>query len=90
MLNPASLEIVRGARLEASLASAEVGSRWQLERVGYFVVDGDARPGAPVLNRIVTLRDSYAEIAAAREVLGWEPTIGFEDGLRRTADALLG
>jgi UDP-glucose 4-epimerase len=36
------------------------------------------------------LRDSYAEIAAAREVLGWEPTIGFEDGLRRTADALLG
>jgi UDP-N-acetylglucosamine/UDP-N-acetyl-alpha-D-glucosaminouronate 4-epimerase len=36
------------------------------------------------------LRDSYAEIAAARDVLGWEPTVGFEDGLRRTADALLG
>ena len=35
------------------------------------------------------LRDSYAEIAAAREVLGWEPTVGFEDGLRRTADSLL-
>jgi glutaminyl-tRNA synthetase len=65
-LNPASLEIVRGARLEASLASAEVGSRWQLERVGYFVVDGDARPGAPVLNRIVTLRDSYAEKPAEK------------------------
>ncbi|HWO23493.1 MAG TPA: glutamine--tRNA ligase/YqeY domain fusion protein [Kofleriaceae bacterium] len=62
-LNPASLEVVRGARLEASLASAEPGSRWQLERVGYFVVDPDARPGAPVLNRIVTLRDTYAEKA---------------------------
>jgi UDP-glucose 4-epimerase len=35
------------------------------------------------------LRDSYAEIEAAREVLGWRPTIGFEDGLRRTADTLL-
>ena len=35
------------------------------------------------------LRDSYAEIEAARDVLGWEPTIGFEDGLRRTAETLL-
>src|SRR6185436_6048550 len=62
-LDPASLEVVRGARLEASLASAEIGSRWQLERVGYFAVDEDSRPGAPVLNRVVTLRDSYAEAA---------------------------
>ena len=46
--------------LEPSLADAEPGSRWQLERVGYFVVDTeDSRPGAPVLNRIVTLRDSW-------------------------------
>jgi UDP-glucose 4-epimerase len=36
------------------------------------------------------LRDSYAEIEAAHEVLGWTPTIGFEDGLRRTAETLLG
>jgi UDP-glucose 4-epimerase len=36
------------------------------------------------------LRDSYAEIEAARDVLGWRPTIGFEDGLRRTAETLLG
>ena len=36
------------------------------------------------------LRDSYAEIEAAREVLGWKPTIGFGDGLRRTAETLLG
>jgi glutaminyl-tRNA synthetase len=46
--------------LEPSLAEAEAGSRWQLERVGYFAFDTlDSRPGAPVLNRIVTLRDSW-------------------------------
>jgi glutaminyl-tRNA synthetase len=60
-LDPASLEVVRGARVEASLANAEAGSRWQLERVGYFAVDEDSRPGALVLNRVVTLRESYAE-----------------------------
>jgi glutaminyl-tRNA synthetase len=60
-INPDSLQVVEGARLEPSLASAEPGSRWQLERVGYFIVDAiDSRPGAPVLNRIVTLRDSWA------------------------------
>ena len=47
-LNPDSLEVIEGARLEPSLASAEPGSRWQLERVGYFIVDTvDSRPGAP-------------------------------------------
>ena len=60
-LDPASLEIIHGARLEASLAAAEVGSRWQLERVGYFAVDQDSKPGQLVLNRIVTLRDSYTD-----------------------------
>ena len=59
-LNPDSLQVVRGAMLEPSLAGAEPGSRWQLERLGYFVVDGeDSRPAMPVLNRIVTLRDSW-------------------------------
>jgi glutaminyl-tRNA synthetase len=59
-LNPDSLDVVRTARLEPSLAAAEPGSRWQLERVGYFVFDPvDSRPGSPVLNRIVTLRDSW-------------------------------
>jgi glutaminyl-tRNA synthetase len=52
-----SLEVIEDARLEASLASAVVGSRWQLERVGYFIVDQDAKPGSLVLNRIITLRD---------------------------------
>jgi glutaminyl-tRNA synthetase len=67
-LNPDSLQVVAGARLEPSLAGAEPGSRWQLERLGYFVVDvRDSRPdaGALVLNRIVTLRDSWAGGAQA-------------------------
>jgi glutaminyl-tRNA synthetase len=50
-----SLKIAANARVEASLGNAAVGSRYQLERVGYFVVDEDSRPGALVLNRIVTL-----------------------------------
>ena len=63
-LNPRSLEVVTGALLEASMAHAGAGSRWQLERVGYFVVDTvDSQPGAPVLNRIVTLRDSWQPTA---------------------------
>ncbi len=65
-LDPASLEVVTGARVEASLASAAVGSRWQLERVGYFVIDEDSSPRALVLNRIVTLRDTYAEKTAEK------------------------
>ncbi|MEO8707241.1 MAG: glutamate--tRNA ligase family protein, partial [Kofleriaceae bacterium] len=60
-LAPKSLEVIANARVEASLATAAIGSRWQLERVGYFVVDLDAKPGALVLNRIVTLRDSYTD-----------------------------
>jgi glutaminyl-tRNA synthetase len=62
-LDAASLEVITAARVEASLASAPAGSRWQLERVGYFVVDADTRPGGLVLNRIVTLRDTYVATA---------------------------
>jgi glutaminyl-tRNA synthetase len=58
-IDPASLEVIHGAKLEASLARADVGSRWQLERVGYFAIDPDTQPGQLVLNRIVTLRDTY-------------------------------
>ncbi|MBL0212480.1 MAG: glutamine--tRNA ligase/YqeY domain fusion protein [Myxococcales bacterium] len=57
-LDPKSLEVVTGARVEASLATAAIGSRWQLERVGYFVVDQDTQPGAIVMNRTITLRDT--------------------------------
>ena len=47
----------RRARRSSRSRSAAVGSRWQLERVGYFIVDEDTKPGALVLNRIITLRD---------------------------------
>ncbi|MCE9580445.1 MAG: glutamine--tRNA ligase/YqeY domain fusion protein [Deltaproteobacteria bacterium] len=67
-LNPGSLEVITGARVEASLATAAPGSRWQFERLGYFAVDTvDSKPGALVWNRIVTLRDGWAkkdEVAA--------------------------
>ena len=58
-LNPASLEIVADAKLEPSLATAPVGARYQFERLGYFCVDPDSKPGALVFNRTVTLKDSY-------------------------------
>ncbi len=56
-LDKDSLVVAKGARLEASLATAAAGSRWQLERVGYFIVDADSKPGALVLNKIISLRD---------------------------------
>jgi glutaminyl-tRNA synthetase len=60
-LDPASLEVIEGARVEQSLAKAEIGSRWQLERVGYFRVDEDTKPGLLVLNRISTLREAVVQ-----------------------------
>jgi glutaminyl-tRNA synthetase len=59
-INPKARETIRGARLEPALASAPAGDRFQLERVGYFCVDPDSRPGAIVLNRTIALRDSWA------------------------------
>ncbi|MGE5245781.1 MAG: glutamine--tRNA ligase/YqeY domain fusion protein [Betaproteobacteria bacterium] len=61
-LNPASLEVLSECRAEPGLASAPVGYRVQFERLGYFVVDLDSRPGAPVFNRTVSLRDTWARI----------------------------
>ena len=75
-IDPTSCEIVHGARVEASLASAAIGSRWQLERTGYFIVDDDTAPGALVLNRIVTLRDSKTakhDAPAANDAAAKEP-----------------
>ena len=57
-INPSSLEVITGARVEASVATAPVGSRWQFERVGYFTVDEDTKPGVLVMNRTITLRDT--------------------------------
>jgi glutaminyl-tRNA synthetase len=61
-LNPNSLEILLGAKLEPSLANARIGDRFQFERVGYFCVDRDSTPGNPVFNRTLPLKDSWARI----------------------------
>jgi glutaminyl-tRNA synthetase len=65
-LNPSSLEGLSGAKAEPSLAGAPVGTRVQFERLGYFCVDSDSRPGALVFNRTVSLRDAWAKIAHHR------------------------
>ena len=58
-MNPDSLRTVT-AWVEPALAAAKPLERFQFERTGYFVADErDARPGAPVFNRTVTLKDSY-------------------------------
>ncbi len=61
-LNPNSLEIVHSAKVEPSLASPAVETRYQFERIGYFCVDPDSRPGRPVFNRTVALKDTWAKI----------------------------
>jgi glutaminyl-tRNA synthetase len=66
-LNPMSLEIIAGAKLEPSLASATPGERFQFERLGYFAVDPDSKPGALVFNRTVTLKDTWAKERAKGE-----------------------
>ena len=61
-LNPNSLEIVKDAKLEPSLAEATPGTGFQFERLGYFYVDPvDSQPGKPVFNRTSTLRDSWTK-----------------------------
>jgi glutaminyl-tRNA synthetase len=62
-LNPASLEVVRDARIEPGVAGAAPGTRYQFERLGYFCVDPDSRDGPLVFNRTVTLKDTWAKIA---------------------------
>jgi glutaminyl-tRNA synthetase len=66
VLNPRSLEVVRGAKVEAVLAAAAAEEHVQFERVGYFVADWrDHRPDRPVFNRSVGLRDTWAKIERA-------------------------
>ncbi|PYY02281.1 MAG: glutamine--tRNA ligase [Acidobacteria bacterium] len=60
--NPNSLEVIRNAKLEPSLANAGSGSRYQFERLGYFCVDPDSRPDALVFNRTVALKDTWAKV----------------------------
>ena len=60
-LNPNSLVILQQSMMEPGLANASSGNRYQFLRQGYFCVDSDSRPGSPVFNRIVSLRDSWAK-----------------------------
>jgi glutaminyl-tRNA synthetase len=62
-LNPESLETLTACPVEPGLAAAQPGTRVQFERLGYFAVDPDSRPGQLVFNRTVSLRDSWAKIA---------------------------
>ena len=61
-LNPNSLEIIADAKVEPVLANATAGTRYQFERLGYFCVDPDAKPGKPVFNRTVALKDAWARV----------------------------
>ena len=58
-MNPHSLDRLTGCKLEPSLAALPAGTRFQFERLGYFCVDPDSKPGAPVFNRTVTLKDAW-------------------------------
>ena len=59
LLNPASLEVVTGCKVEPMLGAPADGARYQFERLGYFAADPDSRSGAPVFNRTVSLKDSF-------------------------------
>ncbi len=61
-LNPASLTVLRDCRVEPSLADVVAGTALQFERLGYFAADPDAKPGMPIFNRTVTLRDEWAKL----------------------------
>ncbi|MGQ9459507.1 MAG: glutamine--tRNA ligase/YqeY domain fusion protein [Anaerolineae bacterium] len=66
-LNPKSLEVLTGCKVEPSLAGAAPESRYQFLRLGYFCVDPDTTPNLLVFNRTVPLRDTWAKIAQKQE-----------------------
>ncbi len=61
-INPGSVEVRTGCKLEPALADAQVGEPIQFERLGYFCVDTDSKPGAFVFNRTLTLKDAWAKM----------------------------
>jgi glutaminyl-tRNA synthetase len=65
-LDPASLEVIRDARLEPALAADNISAAVQFERLGYFVRDLDSKPGALVFVRTVGLRDTFAKEVGAQ------------------------
>jgi glutaminyl-tRNA synthetase len=60
-LNPNSIEVLGGARLEPALADAQLEKPVQFERQGYFCLDRDSKPGKPVFSRTIGLRDTWAK-----------------------------
>ncbi|EJW12174.1 Glutaminyl-tRNA synthetase [Rhodovulum sp. PH10] len=65
-INPDSLEVLRGCKLEPSLLDVPVGTAVQFERQGYFCPDPDSRPGAPVFDRTIGLRDTWAKMQGGK------------------------
>jgi len=65
-LNPNSLERLPACKVEPGLASLPAGTNVQFERIGYFCVDPDSKPGKPVFNRTVTLKDAWAKLERAQ------------------------
>jgi glutaminyl-tRNA synthetase len=63
-LNPRSLDVVAQAKLETSIRAAQPGARYQFERLGYFCADADSTRDKLVFNRTVTLKDTWAKVAA--------------------------
>jgi glutaminyl-tRNA synthetase len=62
-LNPSSLDVLSGCKVEPGVADSPAFSHFQFERLGYFCVDPDSTPDRPVFNRTVPLRDTWARIA---------------------------
>ena len=61
-MNPNSLEVIANAKLEPSLANAPIEGHYQFERLGYFCVDPDSKPGHLVFNRTLALKDTWAKV----------------------------
>lgn len=66
-INPNSLEVLYPCYAEPSLATVQVGDKFQFERLGYFCLDPDSTPERPVFNRTVTLKDEWAKVATRLE-----------------------
>jgi glutaminyl-tRNA synthetase len=69
-LNPNSLDVLSDARVEPALAAGNAQEAVQFERQGYFVRDKDAKPGKPVFNRTIGLRDTFAKDVAKEKAAG--------------------
>ena len=63
MLNPESLKVVTGAKLEPYVMQhAERGTKFQFQRIGYFTPDYDSTPEHPVFNRTIALKDTWEKV----------------------------